>query len=135
MNNSLIIIGSEAAAAFAELRTRAEANVLDVHEIIRKMETDEGRAEHKAMMTEQTVTIKGLTDFYVTYNVESGHKAGTVRHISMSISPGNTLPPTGTALFVSGYLGFVGNLCDADSIYVEDLSDGGRAINIIQVMK
>ena len=130
-----LLITPDVVASFESLRAAGEANVLNIHEIKKQRSTEVGRMRHMAQMTAQTVKIPGHYDFYVTFSVESGHPGGNVRHMSMSVARDGRVPSPSAVSLVSKFFGFEGELSACDAMWIENLSDGGEAVNIIQLIK
>jgi hypothetical protein len=82
-------------------------------------------------MNAQTVVIPGPWQFFVVFTIETGHPAGTCRHMSLSIRRKDRVPSPAAVWMVAEELGFSGGLL-ACSAWLERLSDGGIAINVAQ---
>lgn len=135
MSAAPLIISNTVIADLAALKTHAENNSININEATRAFQTEDGRKKHLDQMNSQTMLIRGPWNFFVTYSVETGHPGGTYRHMSMSIKRGGRVPHPIAVSMIAQYLGFVGDIESYDHVYVEDLSDGGRAINVLQEMK
>lgn len=129
-----LLITSEIKAKFAKMREVAESLPIDIKELMETIKVPALRAQHMRKMRLQTVEIPGPYAFYVTYSVEDGHPVGRCRHLSMSIDREGRVPSTAAVWMVAGDFGFTGELCTCEAIWVEDLSDGGKAVNLVQKM-
>ncbi len=129
-----LIIDERARRRLADLRARAMASPLDVLQIMRDVKTPAGKAHHLAKMEKQTVRIDGPWPFFVTFSVETGHRAGTCRHMSMSVFRKGRVPSPEAVWMVAAEMGFVGSLEACDGVWTENLSDGGVAVNIVQAV-
>ena len=69
--------------------------------------------------------------YAVTFSIEHGHPDGTMRHISMSVDREGRVPLPVTVYMVAEVLGFCGGI-EACAIWLEDLHDGGKAVNLVQ---
>lgn len=134
MISSPLLITPAVEAQLRALKDLAEAFPRSINDIATAMETDAGRSEHRDNMTLQSVVIPGPWPFYVTYSVETGHPIGAVRHMSMSVKRDERIPHPIAVWMIAAYLGFTGDLCSCEKVWMEDLSDGGKAINLVQVM-
>lgn len=124
-----LLIGPAERAALASLRERATAAPVNVPALVEAMRTQEGSLRHRRQMAGQSLHLP--TRYFVTYSVETGHPVGTCRHMSMSCIMNGRVPTTDALWMVAEELGFVGGLeqCNAWS---EPLSDGGRALHVVQ---
>jgi hypothetical protein len=131
MADAPLIITPEVRAQLQKLRALAARQPTDIIDVMRLIKTPRGKQQHKERMTAQSIRIPGPWDFIVTFSLETGHPAGTCRHMSMSIMREGRVPhPTGL-LLVAEDLGFSGDM-EACLVWTEDLSDGGKAINMLQ---
>ncbi len=101
------------------LRSFAEANPLDIKAIAQAMEDKESIAVHRDRMNRQTIKIPGPWAYYVTYSVETGHRIGTCRHMSMSVDREGRVPSPVAAWMVAADLGFHGMICSCEAIWFE----------------
>jgi hypothetical protein len=131
-----LIIGPVEEATFATLAKFAEDHPVDMGEIMEMIKTPAGKAEHVERMTKQSVALP--LGFLVTYSVETGHPAGTCRHLSMSSPVASRVPSPEAVWMVAEYFGFKGGL-GACVIWDEELQRGQGerqiAINIVQPLK
>lgn len=131
-----LIIGPREVALFRAMSVYAELHPIDMKELMPALETPEGKVEHMEQMTKQTVTLP--LGFLVTYSVESGHPAGTCRHLSMSSPVNGRIPSPEAVWMVAEYFGFKGGL-EACVIWDEELQRGPEerqiAVNIVQPLK
>ena len=126
-----LIIGDAQKIELARLRARATSEPIDVRGVMKLTETREGLVEHLARM--ETYTIPLPTSFIVTFTVETGHPAGTCRHMSMSSMRPNRMPTPEAVWIIAEVLGFVGGL-DRCAVWEEDIGRG-KAINIVQPIR
>ena len=126
-----LILTADVRAALQALRRRAADKPVDVVRLMQAIRAQEGERRHRAQMTAQTVAIPGPWPFFVTFSVETGHPAGTCRHMSMSVMREGRVPHPNAAWMVAEDLGFQGGL-SACRMWPESLSDGGTAINLVQ---
>ena len=83
-------------------------------------------------MTDQSVPIPMA--FVVTYSIEYNHPGGrTARHMSMSVMRDGRVPHPAGVWMVCEELGFHGSLREC-TVWLEDLSDGGSAVNVVQLL-
>lgn len=131
MADAPLIITPEIVAALHKLRDAAARKPTDMQEVMRLLKTPRGKRLHMAQMTAQTISIPGPWTFFVTFSIENGHPVGTCRHMSMSIKREGRVPHPIGVWMVAEELGFSGGL-EACAVWPEDLSDGGRAVNVVQ---
>jgi hypothetical protein len=127
--SALLVIGTEQREALALLRGRASENPVDIVALLQNIRTPEGKKRHKAQMNTQSLFLP--TDFLVTFSIETGHGAGTCRHMSMSVGRPDRVPHPAAVWMVAEELGFVGGL-DQCMHYIEQLEGHGEAVNVIQ---
>jgi hypothetical protein len=127
-----LIIGRDDRARLHRLRDFAAKRPVSMPEIIEALKTPDGKRAHMKNMTAQTVKLaNGPWDFFVTFSIETGHPIGACRHMSMSIMREDRVPSLEAVWLIAMEFGFSGGL-DACQRWIEDLSDGGRAVNIVQ---
>jgi hypothetical protein len=126
-----LLIGPRDRMMLAELVKTARAHPVEMSEVMRKIATDQGRMDHLRQMSRQTVCIPGVWDFFVTFCIEHGHKAGTCRHMSMSINRPERTPSPEAMWMVAEILGFTGSLRECGG-WLEDIGDGQKAVNVVQ---
>jgi hypothetical protein len=124
-----LIIGETQKRELRVLRERAALEPVDVLEVLELIKTPEGEREHRDRMTVLSIPLP--LAFLVTFSIETGHPAGTCRHMSMSSLRRGRLPIPEAVWMVCEELGFVGSL-QACRTWVEDLPDGEKAINVVQ---
>jgi hypothetical protein len=129
---SAFLITSETIEALRELAIKAAAAPVDLNVLTSVIRTSpEGRAKHKAQMEAQTMRLPGSRPYFVTFSIETGHPFGTGRHMSMSVERKGFIPNEFAIWIVAELLGFEGTLRNCHG-WTEDLSDGDRAVNIVQ---
>jgi hypothetical protein len=126
-----LIITPEVRAALHRLRDAAARKPIDMPELLRQLETARGKRLHMERMTAQTIEIPGPWDFLVTFSIETGHPAGTCRHMSMSIDREGRVPNEFAVWMIAEELGFAGGLASC-FVYPEELAGHGQAINVVQ---
>lgn len=133
MADAPLIITPEVTAALHKLRALAATKPIDMAEAMRLLKTRRGVRLHKERMNAQTVAIPGPWPFFVTFSVENGHPVGTCRHMSMSILREGRVPHLDAVGMVAKVMGFAGdNPLETCHVWIEDLSDGGKAVNVVQ---
>lgn len=135
MIGSPLLITPEIVEKLKALRAQAERDMVNINTVIEMLKTKTGKRRHMERMTRQTLVIPGPWPYFVTFSVETGHPAGLARHMSMSVQREGRVPSPIMAWHIAGYLGFSGEFSACDEMYRENLSDGGVAVNLIQVMK
>lgn len=124
-----LLIGPEQKAALSALRDLAARHPVDMLWLMPRIKKAKHRKAHLAQMTRQSVPIP--TRYMVTLSIETGHPGGTMRHMSMSSLAEGLLPRPEAVWMVAEELGFVGEI-EQCQVWVEDLSDGGKAVNLVQ---
>lgn len=131
MPDAPLILTHDVIARLERLRIFAATRPVDMTVLMEAIKDPKRKRRHLKRMTAQTIRIEGPWPFFVTFSIETGHPAGTCRHMSMSIMRKGRIPhPLGVWL-VAEHLGFSGGL-GACQWWPEDLSDGGTAINVVQ---
>ncbi len=131
MTASPLIITPDVSANLRDLRAKARLKPVDIKGLLRTIKTPRGKRLHMDAMQAQTVVIPGPWPFFVTYSIETGHPAGTCRHMSMSVRREGRVPHPEAIKMIADEMGFVGGL-EACTVWPEELSDGGTAINVVQ---
>lgn len=127
-----LIIQPDDISRLHRLRDFAAKRPVNIQELMISIKTEDGEREHRKRMTAQTVVMAhGPWDFFVTFSIETGQPAGVCRHMSMSIKRDDRVPSVAAVLLIAEQMGFVGGL-EACRVWLEDLSDGGKAVNIVQ---
>lgn len=124
-----LVIGSTERAQLQDLRERAAKAPVNMPRLAEWIQTDGGKRQHRAHMTRQSVLIP--FGFVATFSIETGHPVGTCRHLSMSVMKDGRVPRPEALWLVAEELGFTGSLQQC-RVWLEDLSDGGKAVNIVQ---
>lgn len=126
------MIGPEDLAALRALRGIAEASPVDMRTLPARLETPEGKTEHMAQMTAQSVELTG--GYLLTFAIENGHPGGSARHLTVSYR--GRLPELASVWQVARLLGFDGSrLQECQAIWVEELKGHGRAVNVVQLIE
>lgn len=126
-----LIITAEVVDRLNRLRVFAAKRPISMPVLIEALKTVGGEREHRKTMNAQTVRIEGPWAFFVTFSIESGHPIGVCRHMSMSILRDRRVPHPAAVWMVATELGFIGSIEDCQ-VWMEDLSDGGQAVNVVQ---
>jgi hypothetical protein len=130
-----LIITSEVVAALAILRELAAIRPVNVLDLMDRIKTRRGAAEHRAQMERQTYDIEtGPYPFRVTFSMETGHPGGNARHLSISIRRDNRVPSPEAVIEIATIMGFEGELTDW-AVYPEALRGGGAATNVVQPIR
>lgn len=124
-----LIIDDAIRAQLHTLRKLAEANPVDMPPLLARLTTPEGKAAHKAQMTQQSVEIP--LAYLVTFSIERDHPCGTCRHMSMSVAREGRVPNEFALWMVAAELGFWGSLKEC-TLWSEHLLGHGVAINVVQ---
>jgi hypothetical protein len=127
-----LLVGPEQKEALYDLRIKAAKKPVDMQLLMEDFKDPAKRAVHQAQMTEQSIVIPFA--FFVTFSLETGHPGGVARHMSMSSFKPNRLPTPEAVWMIAYELGFTGTLEACDGVWIEDLSDGGKAINVLQLL-
>lgn len=125
----MLLLGPNERCQLAQLREIAAARPVDMPMLVEAMRTAQGSRRHRQQMTAQTIAIP--TRYYVTFSIETGHPGGVCRHMSMSTLANERIPRIEGIWMVAEELGFTGGI-DECSLWLEDLSGGGRAVNVVQ---
>lgn len=124
-----LLIGPDEQLKLATLRELASQHPVDMTTLMEALKHPAGKAFHRSRMSAQTVSIP--TYYLVTFSIETGHPAGTCRHMSMSVRTEGRVPHPHAVWMVAEVLGFVGGL-DQCVHWMEDLEGHGLAINLVQ---
>lgn len=124
-----LLITEEVRADIRRVIALAETRPVDMTALVKQIATPDGKAEHRARMTEQTIDIP--LAFRVTFSIETNHPCGTCRHMSMSVQRDGRAPnPVGLWMVAEEY-GFRGSLREC-TVWPEKLQGHGVAINVVQ---
>lgn len=127
----VIVLNNEVRDQIKALVELAEACPVDMPTLMKRIDTADGKKQHMAQMTRQTIRIP--MEYMVTFSIEHGHPCGTCRHLSLSGAGG--LPPEEAVWVLAKELGFWGHLRqDCAAIWPEELLGHGIAINIVQTL-
>ncbi len=124
-----LLIGQAEREAIAAVIQLAEANPVDIPLLLKRLTTHDGKREHRAQMTRQSIALP--VTWLVTYSIETGHPAGKCRHMSMSCGSADRVPNQHALWMVAEELGFRGGLV-ACTVWPERLRGHGTAINVVQ---
>lgn len=127
----MLFVRAEDRAALADIRKRAEAAPDDMAAVQAALADPDSpaRKAHRRKMESQSMPLQ--VGFMVTFSYEIGHPCGAVRHLSMSTVRAGKVPAFEAVKMVMAPLGFVGEF-EACAVWLEDLSDGGKALNVAQ---
>lgn len=129
MVDGRLIIGAQERASLAMLREQAARAPVHMPALVEAMKTAQGSLKHRQQMQRQSLAIP--TRYFLCFSIETGHGAGTCRHMSLSSTARGRVPTLEAVWMLAEELGFVGGL-DTCSVWIEDLSDGGKAVNVVQ---
>lgn len=125
-----LFVGPAEIAALTDLWQRAAADPIDMPQLLRVLENRAGKRWHKKRMTRLSVEIP--VGFLVTFSIETGHPAGTCRHMSMSSPRADRVPSPEAVEMVMSHLGFSGGIAACTAVWLEDLEGHGQAVNVVQ---
>jgi hypothetical protein len=131
MTSTPLLIGPVERATLHELRIRANRHPVDAATLQARVDTPDGKAAHRAQMTEQSVAIPAA--FLVTFSIETNHPRGTYRHMSVSVQREGRVPSRESVWMIAQALGFTGTLDDCIA-YMEKLDGHGEAVNVLQLV-
>jgi hypothetical protein len=126
---SVLIFDADIREGIRHLCEFAFSQPVNMPEVVERLKTPEGRKEHRAQMTRQTMEIP--VGYLVTFSVETGHPCGTCRHMSMSVHREGRVPHPAALWEVAKEFGFWGALQKC-AIWEEELAGHGIAINVVQ---
>lgn len=129
------MIGPEEKAKIAQLIKLAEANPVNMPELMKAIMMPTGKHQHMQQMTAQTIDIPMA--YEVTYSIEDGQPMGRCRHLSMAVTTEGRIPNPMALWMVAKEFGFWGELQDLDDLRQEELFRGPErkmvmAIHIVQ---
>lgn len=131
MTGTPLLIGPDEVQALRALRELASQNPVDMAKLMPTLLRRAGKKKHLERMQTQTIPLPMA--YLVTYSVEFNHPhKRTARHMSMSVLRDGRLPNQQAVWMVCEELGFTGDL-DQCAVWLEALSDGGMAVNVVQV--
>jgi hypothetical protein len=126
-----LIITTEVMDRLHRLRDFAAKRPVSMPVLMEALKTPTGKRDHLKRMTAQSIRIAGPWVFFVTFSIETGHPVGVCRHMSMSIMREGRVPHPAAVWMIAAELGFIGAMENCTT-WMEDLSDGGKAINVVQ---
>lgn len=122
-----LLIGQDEVAAIRALREKAAAAPIPLAEMMERAAAFE---EGKPTAGFDDLSIPVPIGYFLTFTIE--HQPGAVcRHMSLSVDRAGRMPNTVAIGFVMDALGFI-NPLDRCAAWVEDLDDGGHAINVVE---
>jgi hypothetical protein len=127
-----LYMGPDEKAGLAQLREKAAAAPVDVSDLNERLRDPVEEQRHRDRMNALSVVIPMA--YFVTFSIETGHPAGVARHMSMSVKREGRVPSPEAVWMVAQELGFVGSLERCEAVWMERLSDGGDAVNILQLL-
>jgi hypothetical protein len=128
-----LLVGPAEIAALQQLREAAAKAPVNMTELQLAGWRSRCKRQHIRQMNTQTIQIPFA--FFVTFLIETHHPNGnTTRHMSMSVKREGRLPHPDGVWMVAKELGFIGSLEQCDAVYIEKLSDGGDAVNVVQII-
>lgn len=132
MTGTPLLIGTDEVQALQTLRDLAAQNQFDVRPIHDRPHDRKLMEAHRKRMSAQTIMLP--VAYFVTFSIETGHPSGVARHMSMSVEREGRAPLPEAVWMVAEELGFVGGL-ETCAVWLEDLSDGGKAVNVVQPLR
>jgi hypothetical protein len=131
MTGTPLLIGTSEVQALHALRDLAAENEVDVRPVHDRPNDRKLMKAHQKRMNAQTIMLP--VAYFVTFSIETGHPSGVARHMSMSVKREGRAPLPEAVWMVAQELGFVGGLAQC-AVWLENLSDGGKAVNIAQLL-
>jgi hypothetical protein len=128
-----LILTAEILDDLKKLRAAAMQVPVNVRSLSERLQDKRLMKQHRRQMDRQTVCIPGPWPFFVTYSLETGHPGGAARHMSMSVKRDGRVPHPEALKLIAAELGFEGDMQEW-TVYPEKLSDGGMAINVVQIV-
>jgi len=128
-----LVVGPDEKSALQQLRELAAQKPVNMDGLLERLQDPAKKRRHMQQMTAQTIPIPFA--YTVTFSIEIGHPGGaTARHMSMSVLRDGRLPRPEAVWMICEQLGFIGSLQQCDAVFIERLSDGGDAVNVVQVI-
>lgn len=130
---TVLVMGAEEKEALKTLREYAEANPVSMDDLLDQMN---GKRDSVGNMPEHT---RYIPDSYkVVFSIEE-QPPGPCRHLSVSCK--SEIPAIEAVAMIASEIGFSVDLVRSSAkentgvhVYVEDIEDGKKAINIIEVI-
>jgi hypothetical protein len=136
MAGTPLVIGEAQRRDLAALRERAAADPSDMLVVAEQIKTPAGKRMHMDRMNALTIDIP--LGYTVTFSIETGHGAGTCRHMSMASGRRDRVPTQEAVWMVAELLGFTGGL-ESCTLWLEELQRGpdpvkdrAKAVNVVQ---
>ncbi len=127
-----VFIGPDEKTLLEGLYQLALSNVIDADNFIKnKKNNNIGKEAFLEIM--KLMTVKIPLHYEVTFTFET-QKIGLCRHMSMSTSKINSVPSPEAVWMVCECLGFTGELEDCLGIWLEDIGDNRKAVNVLQLV-
>jgi hypothetical protein len=127
-----LFVGPIERGQLGRLREFAARHPVDMITLRDRLQTRAGKRVHMRQMTKQTVYLPEA--YAVTFSIETGHRIGTCRHMSMSVDREGRVPNKHAVWMVAEELGFTGGLEACAAIWPEELEGHGKAINVVQAV-
>jgi hypothetical protein len=124
-----LIIDEVGRKRIRELCAAAQAKPVDMLKLVSRINTADGKEQHVAQMTAQTIDIP--LAFRVTFSVENGHPCGTCYHMSVSVQRKGRIPNEHAVWLIAQEFGFKDSLQKC-TVWPETLRGHGIAINVVQ---
>ena len=124
-----LFIGKKELDELDQLRIRAAKNPIDVVATLAKLNTEEGKAAHKRLVTSQSIELP--VGYLVSFTIETGHPAGTCRHMTLGVMQKDYGPSLDAVRMVAEALGFVGGV-SCCAIWLDKTEGHGLGVNLVQ---
>jgi len=125
---SILFMGPEERESLRTLKEYAEANPISLDDLL-----DQMNGERKPVGSMQEYTRHIPVNYKVVFSIEEQPKAD-IRHCSVSCN-GNT-PSIEAMEWILKELGYRYDFQSGQSkVYTEDLGNGGKAINVMEIIK
>jgi len=124
-----LIIGSAQKAQIAELREKAEGNIMDTEAMKTAAAADIDR--FRQSMVDQSIELP--SGYLVTYSLERqpDPQLGVVQHVSISVDAPNRAPHPAAVNMILAAFGMA-TIDQSLSVWIEDVSRTEKAINVVQ---
>lgn len=125
MSLAPMIIGEEEIARFKEMVYYASENPLTMDDLL---DTESGMKSMPGLIDEYCCMVP------IGYKIVFSHELqpdGRVRHLSITLK--GSMPSVASVCIIMEYFGFKNIIPDCE-LFIEDLLDGGQAINVLEII-
>ena len=126
-----IVFDQATRLALSDLRRLASDQPVDISTLTARLRIPDERRKHRAQMQAQALAIEGEVTLLIVYSVETGHPAGSCRHMSISVDRPRMMPSQAVTERVMAEFGFLGGAA-ACSVWTEKMGDGQTAVHVVQ---